>query len=113
MDLPIKIRIICSVKHRCAIRLKFGGKFSTSITKLMLRARDNICSTINENVLLYCHKFPPSVVVIMSTHIFITRSVSQRHTACNRNHYNFAIESLAFQNTHLHGVHSISDVTLP
>ena len=43
----------------------------------------------------------------------MTRSVSQRNTACNRNHtINFTIESLAFQNRPLNGAHSISDIKL-
>ena len=43
----------------------------------------------------------------------MTRSVSQRNTACNRNHtIKFTIESLAFQNRPLNGAHSISDIKL-
>ena len=43
----------------------------------------------------------------------MTRPVSQRNTACNRNHtISFTIESLAFQNSPLNGAHSISDIKL-
>ena len=51
------MRIVYNVKHRYAIRLKFGEKLLTSRTKLVLEAKASICSTIKENLLLYCRKF--------------------------------------------------------
>ena len=53
-DLSVRMRIMYNVKHRYPIRLKFGDKFLTSLTKLMLEAKGSICSTIRENLLLYC-----------------------------------------------------------
>ena len=54
MVLPNQMRIIYNVKHRYVIRLKYGDKFLTSLTKLVLEAETNICSLIKENLLLYC-----------------------------------------------------------
>ena len=51
MDLSIRMRIIYNVKHRYVIRLKFGGKFLTFQTKLVLERKASICSTIKENLL--------------------------------------------------------------
>ena len=64
MDLSIRIRVTYNVKHRYAIRLKFGHKFVTSLTKLVLEVKDSICSTIKENLLLHCRKFLAFVVVV-------------------------------------------------
>ena len=33
------MRVLCNVKHHYAIRLKFGDKFLTSLTKLVLEAK--------------------------------------------------------------------------
>ena len=74
------MKIIYNVKHRYAIRMKFEDKILTFLTKLVLEAKASICSKIKENLLLNCRKFSAFVVVV------ITRSVSQRNTACNRNH---------------------------
>ena len=52
VDLPIRMRIIYDVKHRYAIRLKFGDKFLTFLTKLVLKMKASICSTVKENLLL-------------------------------------------------------------
>ena len=51
------MRVFYNVKHCYAIRLKFGDKFLTFLTKLVLEATASICSTIKENLLLYCRKF--------------------------------------------------------
>ena len=42
------MRVIYNAKHRFAIRLKFGDKFLTSQTKLVLEAKPSICSTIKK-----------------------------------------------------------------
>ena len=93
MDLPFRMRTIYNVKHRYAIWLKFGV-ILISPAKLVLETKTSICSTIKENQLLYCCKFSAFEVVIIIEHIFITRPVQQKNTACNRNHINFTIESL-------------------
>ena len=64
MDLSIRIRIIYNVKHRNAICLKFGDNFLTSLTKLVPQVKASICSTINENLLLYCRKLSASVIAV-------------------------------------------------
>ena len=56
MDLSIRMTIIYNVKHRYAIRLKFGAKFFPSLAKLV-QLKSSICSTIMENRVLYCRKF--------------------------------------------------------
>ena len=57
MNLPIQMRIIYNVKHCYANYSKFGDKFLTFLTKLVLKAKASICSTIKENLLLCCRKF--------------------------------------------------------
>ena len=66
MDLPIQIRSIYKVKHRHAIRLKFGDKCLTSLTKLVFETKTSICSTIKENLLLYCLKILAFAVVVIT-----------------------------------------------
>ena len=57
--------VMYNVKHRYAIRLKFGGlKFETSLTTIVLKAKASICSTVRENVLLYCLKFSVFVIIV-------------------------------------------------
>ena len=51
------MRYIYNVKHRYTIRLKFGDKFFVFLTKLVLKVKTSICSSIKENLLLYC-RFP-------------------------------------------------------
>ena len=65
MDLFTRMRIIYNAKRRYAIRLKFGDKFLTSPAKLVFEAKANICSSIKENLLLYCRKFMAFVVVVI------------------------------------------------
>ena len=83
------MRVIYNVKQCYAIRLKFEDKFSTFLTKLVVKAKASICSAIKENLLSYCRTFPKIVVIVILSYFnifFITRPVSQRNTACNRNH---------------------------
>ena len=86
MDLPYRMGIICNVKHCYAIRLNSGDKFLTSLTKLVLEAKASVCSTIKENLLLYCRKFSVFIIAVVVLHILITRFLSQRSAACNTNH---------------------------
>ena len=65
MDLSIRIRIIYNVRHGYAIRLKFGGKLLTFLTKQVLEGKASICSTIKENLFLYCRLFSALVVVVI------------------------------------------------
>ena len=50
MSLPIRMRTIYNEKHRHAIRLKFGEKFLTYLTKLVLKVKASICSAIKEKI---------------------------------------------------------------
>ena len=59
------MRIIYNVRHRYAIRLKFGDKFLTFLTKLVLEGKTSISSTIKENLLLYCRNFSEFLVVVI------------------------------------------------
>ena len=59
------MRIIYNVKHRYVIRMKFGDKFLTFLTNLVLETKASICSTIKENMLLYCRKFSAFAVVVI------------------------------------------------
>ena len=65
MVLPIQMKGICNLKHRYAFRLKLGGKFLTSLTKLVLEAKVSICSTIRDILLLYSYKFSVFVAVVI------------------------------------------------
>ena len=59
------MRITHNVKYCHTIQLKFGDKLLISLTKIVLEAKASICSTIKENLLLYCHKFSAFVVVVI------------------------------------------------
>ena len=62
----MRMRIIYNVKRRFAIRLKFGDKFLTSLTRLVLQVKASICSTIKENLLVYCRKFSTFAVAVVN-----------------------------------------------
>ena len=100
MEFSIRIRVIYNVRHGYAIHLKLGDKFLTFLTKQVIAGKTSICSTIKENLLLYCRKFSALVVVVIIYNIFITRSVSQKITALIET-INFKIESLAFSDVKL------------
>ena len=104
MDLSLQMRIIYNVKKLYAIRFKFGDKFLIFLTKLMLQVKVGICSAVKEHLLLYCLKFSPFVVVVVIYH---------KETPLRIETINLTIESLSFQNRHLNGDHSISDIKLP
>ena len=53
MDLSNRMRVICNVKHRCAIRLKFRDTFSISLSKLLLLAKAGIYSRITTESLVF------------------------------------------------------------
>ena len=65
MDLSIRMRVMHNVKHRYAIHFKFGDKFLTSLTKLVLEAKASISTTTKENLLLYCRKFSAFAVIAL------------------------------------------------
>ena len=65
MNLYTRMRVICNAKHPYAIRLKLGDKCLTPLTKLELEAKTRICSTISENLLLYCRKFSAHVPAVI------------------------------------------------
>ena len=65
MDLFIRMSIVYIVKYHYVIRLKFGDKFLTSLTKLeTFQAKANILHN-QKNLLLYCRKFLAFVVVVI------------------------------------------------
>ena len=63
MDLPIRMRIFCKVKHRHTIRFKFGDTFLISLTKLVLEAEAGICPSIKIKLFCYCN-FLAFVIVV-------------------------------------------------
>ena len=46
MDLSIRMRAMYNVKHCYAIRLNFGDKLLSSLTKLVIEVKASICSVI-------------------------------------------------------------------
>ena len=52
------------VKHRDAIYLKFGER--TFLAMLGLDAKDSICSTIKETLIVYCRNFLTFVVAVIN-----------------------------------------------
>ena len=64
-DLSVQMWIIYSARNRYAIRFKFGKKFLTFPTKLVLEVKASISSTVKENLPFYCRNFLAIVVVIV------------------------------------------------
>ena len=65
MDQHVGIRIICHIQYCYVIRLKFGDKALTSLTKLVVEVKVSVCSKIKENLALYCRKFSAFVVALI------------------------------------------------
>ena len=63
IDLPIKMRIIYIVKHRHAIRLKFGDTFLTSLNELVFEAKVN--SLQSKKYAFILPKFSAFVIVVI------------------------------------------------
>ena len=66
MDVTIQIRIFNNAKHRHAIYLKFGDRFFASLTILEREVKASKCSTIKENLILYCRKFLVFVFTVIN-----------------------------------------------
>ena len=64
MDPPFLVRIIRNVKHSYAARLKFGDKVFPQ-TKIIFDAKPSVCSTIKDNLVLFCRKFSAFAVVVI------------------------------------------------
>ena len=67
------------VKHRDIIYLKFRDKFLTYLIMTVLALQ------LKKKKLLYCRQFSSYVVFAKIQHILITKSVSQRKPARNKN----------------------------
>ena len=74
IDLTTRMRIFNNVKHCHEICLTFGDRIFTSLTMLRLEAEASICSTVKENLLLYCSKFLVFVITVIIKNTLITRS---------------------------------------
>ena len=66
IDLTIQLRICNNVKYRLAAYLKFRDRFFISLTMSGLEAKISSCSTIKENLFLYCFKFSAFVVTVIN-----------------------------------------------
>ena len=66
IDLTIQLRICNNVKYRLATYLKFRDRFFISLTMSGLEAKISSCSTIKENLFLYCFKFSAFVVTVIN-----------------------------------------------
>ena len=66
MNPLIRMITIYNIKIHYVVRLKFGVKFSASLTKIMLEAKARICSTIKENLSFYSITFLAFVVIVIS-----------------------------------------------
>ena len=73
------MRVMYNVKHCHAIRLKFGNKLLTFLSKLVLEAKAKIYSTIKENLLLYCRKSSAFVVLHNLTYFYNKAYTTKKH----------------------------------
>ena len=71
MNLPIRMRIILNIKHNYAIRLKFRDNYLTCLTNLVLEAKAGTCSTVKENLLLYCRTLLTFLAVVIIVVLFL------------------------------------------
>ena len=65
MDLTIRKAMFDNAKHRHAIYLKFGDRFFASLTMLGIQTKASICSTVKENLPIYCRKFLAFVIAVI------------------------------------------------
>ena len=63
MDLTIQTRMFNNVNHR-EVCLKLGYTCFTTLAMLELETKAIICSTIKENLILYCRTFSAFVVAV-------------------------------------------------
>ena len=68
IDLPNRMRIIYSVKHRHAIRLKFGNTFLTSLNDLGLEVKVNFLQS--EKIYFYIVVSFPHLLSLLQFNIF-------------------------------------------
>ena len=52
MDVFFRMIVFYNVKHRYAVRIQFGDKLLTSLTKLVVEAKASICSTIKKSTFI-------------------------------------------------------------
>ena len=62
LGLSIQMKVSNNAKHRNAVCLKVGDRLK--FEDKSLEAKASICSTIKENLILHCCKFPTIVVAI-------------------------------------------------
>ena len=83
--------------------LKFKDRLFTSLTMLGLEVKASTCSTIKENLILYCRKFS-GISVCYRKLTYFNNDLFHKETQLDI--IKFAIESSVFQNRLLDGAHS-------